>query len=518
MSTSPLTPNEALSRAAKLARAGNAEDAKLLLHQVLEREPANKKAKKALKSLQADQQAPLTAADFDRVTQLMTKGRVDAAVREARRLCKNHPGQPALQNLRGVALSHSGDRDSALEAFGVALELEPTYSEALSNYASTLTALNRFKEALPYYQELVSRGHADAAAFLSLARALRGDGQLANAVKALQRALSMQPAYPDAFNLLGIVLGEEGEVERAVESYENALAIEPSHRRALLNLGQLYSEHQQFEAAINVYERLMGHYPDDINGLRGMGSAMLFAGRQADADDYFRRVLEQNPHDAVAAHLRSAAAGETPETGSAAYAQAVFDGYARNFEKALTETLDYRFPESLPARLEALDGKDAWYEQALDLGCGTGLVGAQIRTYCAQLTGVDVSSEMITRAEEKAVYDELRVEDVITMLHGSDANWNLVIAADLLNYLGGLESFFVALANRCATGARVILTTERAEVDRFALKPSGRYVHDDKYLSHAIGDSFQISQRDTIVLRREGGQPVEGSVFTLTRL
>ena len=122
MSNSPLTPTEALARAAKLARTGDTESAKALLHQVLERDPGNKKAKKALKSLQGDQ-SPLTAADFDRVTQLMTKGRVDAAIKEVRQLCRNHPQQPALHNLRGVTLSHSGDREGALEAFRTALEL-----------------------------------------------------------------------------------------------------------------------------------------------------------------------------------------------------------------------------------------------------------------------------------------------------------------------------------------------------------------------------------------------------------
>ena len=234
--------------------------------------------------------------------------------------------------------------------------------------------------------------------------------------------------------------------------------------------------------------------------------------------EYFRRVLSQDPNDAVAAHLQSAASGDTPEAGSAAYARAVFDGYARNFEKALTETLEYRFPESLPGRLEKLDGKDAWYEQALDLGCGTGLVGAQIRTHCAQLTGVDVSSEMIARAEEKAVYDELLTDDVIAMLKSGDSQWNLVIAAELLNYIGGLETFFNALANRCSAGARIILTTESADVDRYALKPSGRYVHSDDYVASAVGESFQVTQRDSVVLRKESGQPVEGSVFTLTRV
>ena len=517
MSNSPLTPNEALARAAKFARTGDTEGAKALLHQVLEREPGNKKAKKALKSLQGDQ-SPLTAADFDRVTQLMTKGRVDAAIKEVRQLCRNHPQQPALHNLRGVTLSHSGDREAALEAFRTALELESSYSEALANYASTLTALNRYEEALPHYQELVRRGHADAAAFLSLARALRGAGQLGNAVKAIQRALAAQPAYPDAFNLLGIVLGEEGEVERAVESYQNALAIDPSHRRALLNLAQLHSEQQQFDAAIQIYNRFLEHYPEDVAGLRGIGSAYLFAGRLAEADDYLGRVLVQDPEDAVAAHLHSAASGNTPESGSAAYARAVFDSYAKTFEKSLTGTLEYRFPESLPARLEALDGKDAWYEKALDLGCGTGLVGAQIRTYCAQLTGVDISAEMIARAEEKAVYDTLLSEDVTSMLRGGDSKWDLVVAADLLVYVGKLEPFFGALANRCNSGARIILTTERADVESYSLKPSGRFVHSDGYLEEVCGADLEVTHRDTIVLRKEIGQPVEGSVFTLTRV
>ena len=53
------------------------------------------------------------------------------------------------------------------------------------------------------------------------------------------------------------------------------------------------------------------------------------------------------------------------------------------------------------------------YALALDLGCGTGLLGRELEAHSAVLLGVDLSSGMLTRAEEQGVC----VVDVRSLLH-----------------------------------------------------------------------------------------------------
>ena len=64
--------------------------------------------------------------------------------------------------------------------------------------------------------------------------------------------------------------------------------------------------------------------------------------------------------------------------------------------------------------LDALTGV-AWaeVERAADLGCGTGRTGAWLKDRgVRRVDGVDLTPEMLARARERAVFDELRIADV----------------------------------------------------------------------------------------------------------
>ena len=143
-----LTASEALEQAARLAKAGNVDEAKRLYAQVLSAEPGNKKAKKGLKALTGGSKATLSPADFDRVARLVNAGKLDAARADINKLCRLHPEQPALHNLRGVILSRLEEPEHAIDAYKSALTLEPTFSEALNNLATAFTDLKQYKEAL----------------------------------------------------------------------------------------------------------------------------------------------------------------------------------------------------------------------------------------------------------------------------------------------------------------------------------------------------------------------------------
>ncbi len=48
----------------------------------------------------------------------------------------------------------------------------------------------------------------------------------------------------------------------------------------------------------------------------------------------------------------------------------------------------------------------------LDAGCGTGLCGPIFRNISGSMIGVDLSPEMVEKARERKVYDELEVADI----------------------------------------------------------------------------------------------------------
>ena len=73
-----------------------------------------------------------------------------------------------------------------------------------------------------------------------------------------------------------------------------------------------------------------------------------------------------------------------------AYVARLFDDYAPRFDAHLIESLAYRAPALIADALDsAAPGRR--FAHALDIGCGTGLMGQAVRGRVDHLTGVDLS-------------------------------------------------------------------------------------------------------------------------------
>ena len=95
--------------------------------------------------------------------------------------------------------------------------------------------------------------------------------------------------------------------------------------------------------------------------------------------------------------------------------------YAPRFDKHLTKNLGYRAPALIAEALSVVALGPRRFASALDLGCGTGLMGAALRGRADRLTGVDLSPAMIAKARERGVYDELIVGDAVALLESRAA-------------------------------------------------------------------------------------------------
>jgi len=82
----------------------------------------------------------------------------------------------------------------------------------------------------------------------------------------------------------------------------------------------------------------------------------------------------------------------------------LFDNYADSFDKHLMDTLKYEAPNKL---LELLNLSINNKFEILDIGCGTRLMGKLLKPYASRIVGVDLSKEMLSRAELTGAYDKL---------------------------------------------------------------------------------------------------------------
>ncbi|MCI5073764.1 methyltransferase domain-containing protein [Oricola sp.] len=252
------------------------------------------------------------------------------------------------------------------------------------------------------------------------------------------------------------------------------------------------------------------------------------AGESEKAATLYRTCLEIDPADTCGASVRLAAMGlgDAPDKAPDAYVATLFDQHAEVFDDILTGDLGY----AVPMQLAGIFGQepDLHFARMLDLGCGTGLSGMTLGPFCEHATGVDISENMVDMADERAVYDALFVNEAVHFLEewekarstddGADyAPFDLVVATDVLPYVGALEPLFAGVAANTGPGACFAFSSETLPGDAFAGKswrvtPNQRFAHSADYLKACL-ERFgfaRISAFDPITVRSEQGEPIPG--------
>jgi predicted TPR repeat methyltransferase len=132
---------------------------------------------------------------------------------------------------------------------------------------------------------------------------------------------------------------------------------------------------------------------------------------------------------------------------------------------------------------------------------------------------------MLAKAAEKHIYDHLAQADLSLaseasglFTDGARHRADLVTAADVLMYLGNLESVFAILDDLAIAGADFVFSVEDGgEGDGFSLAPSLRYAHSQSYVEGlAAAHGLEILDIVKTTIRKDGGKPVSGILF-LTR-
>jgi len=152
----------------------------------------------------------------------------------------------------------------------------------------------------------------------------------------------------------------------------------------------------------------------------------------------------------------------------------------------------------------------------LDLGCGTGLLGIEIKKYCSNLKGVDISSKMIKQAEKHHVYNTLEHVDIFEYLSNSELDFDYFISTDVFVYIGELSDVFRLIKSRNKRSGKLIFSTEHTEASGFQLEKSGRYSHSKSYIEAlCLEFEYSMSHFSTNDLRKEKGEFITGGLYIL---
>lgn len=235
----------------------------------------------------------------------------------------------------------------------------------------------------------------------------------------------------------------------------------------------------------------------------------------------YAEALEIDPddHGGAAVRLASIGRGEVPEKAPDAYVATLFDQHAEMFDTILVDQLGYDVPLQLADMLEQLE-PNPHYARMLDLGCGTGLAADALFEMTEHRTGVDLSENMVAIADEKGDYNTLYVGEVTRFLASTDAMaWDLIIATDVLPYMGDLEPFFSKIPLNINKRGIFAFSSETLSDETFAgrdfmVGPNQRFAHSENYIKQLLAKyGFECLQSQPIVVRHEQGKPVAGHLI-----
>jgi tetratricopeptide (TPR) repeat protein len=191
-----------------------------------------------------------------------------------------------------LALDHS---DSARAAFELSRKhgnrLETDYQTAIA-----YSALERYRQALPYYQKLHPKKCKNVPFLFGYGSALERSGDYPAAVQVFRQLLKRDPGHASALNYLGYMFAERGENLAEAESLiAKAIQAEPDNPYFIDSMGWVFFMSGRFEQARSELERAVSLMPDDATLREHLGDAYRALGQRDAALAQWRKALEIEP-------------------------------------------------------------------------------------------------------------------------------------------------------------------------------------------------------------------------------
>jgi len=482
----------------------------------------------------------------------------------------NDPADPSaldavILKYQTVLLSKPDDVDAHWQ-LGALYAREKRYQQALTYYAKAarlspstvalhfqmgllLMEMQHWVEAIRLFHNVIRLDPQHASAYFYLGTLLLMQEDFSEAEVAFQNMLSIQPEAVEAWVNLGVIALKREKEQAAIDFFARALALDNHHIVARHNLASTFLHHDRFENALTHYEVLLQEAPQEVEYLYNAGVARMALGLLDAAAEDFEIVLKQIPDhfealvnlaaimsrlekpDSVALLKRAVAVRPTDPIcqfmlaalskttsvteGCPEYVQNLFDRYALYYDSHMRNTLQYDVPEAIARYLHQAQ---AVFQNAVDLGCGTGLTGNVMREQSKHLTGVDLSSKMLTEAGKKDIYDTLVEADLFSFLKETDTVYDLAVAADVVPYFGQLDDFFRALSMRMVPQGWFLFTTEISDMLPWQLQASMRFSHHPDYIhKQLVAHHFELTHETIVMGRMQNHEPIRLKLYVARR-
>ncbi|MCZ6464714.1 MAG: tetratricopeptide repeat protein [Proteobacteria bacterium] len=219
---------------------------------------------------------------------------LDTALGHARRAVELDPKDPEarvfLGRLHRIRRDVGGAEETLLDEQG-----NPVNSEAALLLYQVYLESNRLPDALRIAEDLVAQEPESLGGHMAVATVHERMGRLADAERALRRALVHHPGRFVLYSRLARMRRAAGDRDGEIAIYHEVLDTHPGHYGTLVSLADAQVAVEDLDGAIATYGELVSHYPDDQQSIRRLASLEVAVDRSVEAARRLEEALARNP-------------------------------------------------------------------------------------------------------------------------------------------------------------------------------------------------------------------------------
>ena len=471
---------------------------------------------------------------------------------EALSCCQNillfEPNYEKAHQLSSIIFISKVQYKEAIETLQKSISLFPYNYDLQFNLAYCYQQLKEYNLAIQYYENLISNDYKLDSVLFNIAVINSNLMLYSKAEKYYEQLLEKYPEHEHGLYNYANLLQNFNEYKKAIIIYEKLLAINDKFTKVWNNLGRSHQNVGDFEKAFQCYEKQIETEPNNAESYNNLGTIFLFLNNNKNAKSNFKKALDINPkhiaayknlsqiamhendfklakhylnkalsldaNDITAKYLLQAISGENITKPPDNYISELFDQYANSFDEHLLNKLYYMVPDKIISLIQNnIDIVNI--KSVLDLGCGTGLMLEKLSNYFSfnRTVGVDISQNMLNFAESKNLYDELLQAEICKYLEINEDKFDLIIAADVLPYMGDLNNIFSGIKKSLNNNGFFVFSVENNTLldDDYVLTKKGRFTHNINYIKN-LATTHNLYVKDTKYhsLRKDGNYTVPG--------
>ena len=162
-----------------------------------------------------------------------------------------------IHSNQGSSFYDNHNFSMAEKKYKKSLQIQENNAKFYSRLAATLSALEKYEEAIDCYQKAIELDPNYALAYNNLGNTLSALEKYEEAIDCYQKAIELDPNYIHAYNNLAATLSALEKYEDAIDCYQKAIGLDPNYAKAYYNLGEVFWKLKKYPEAIHAYQNFI---------------------------------------------------------------------------------------------------------------------------------------------------------------------------------------------------------------------------------------------------------------------